>query len=74
MDDRDSQNEYSKTSEESMNEEDGSEYDTRQERLRSPLLSWEIESGYQRKPENELKIKRSDRSTRGIRLLYFSEM
>lgn len=74
MDDRDNQNEYSKTSEESTNEEDGSEYDTWQERPRSPLLSWEIESGYQRNPENELSSKISDRSARGIRLLHFREM
>lgn len=40
-----SQNEYAEASEES-NEEDCTEYETRQDRLRSPLIPQEIESGY----------------------------
>lgn len=39
IDDKDSQNEYSEPSEESMNEEDGSKYKTKQDKLRSPLIS-----------------------------------
>lgn len=42
MDDKDSQNEYSETSEQLMNKENYFEYETRQDRLRSPLMPLKI--------------------------------
>lgn len=71
MDDEDSKNENFETSKEPTNEEDSSEYKRRQDRLRSPLTSQDIESGYQRNSENKLRI-RSDQSTLGIRALHTS--